>query len=109
MGPVWYRSAVKVPAVPAGKKVYLWLGSTDGRVKVFVNVRGQGKELTIKPTSEPPLPETEIYTLLATGRRTLKAGSGASMNQGQVASVLGSVLGTGLPTVKLSGSQNRST
>ncbi len=62
-------------------------------VKVFVNVRGQGKELTIKPTSEPPLPETEIYTLLATGRRTLKAGSGgASMNQGQVASVLGSVL-----------------
>ncbi|HEX8436655.1 translocation/assembly module TamB domain-containing protein [Archangium sp.] len=61
-------------------------------VKVFVTVRGQGKELTIKPTSEPPLPETEIYTLLATGRRTLKAGSGASMNQGQVASVLGSVL-----------------
>jgi translocation and assembly module TamB len=61
-------------------------------VKVFVSVRGQGKELTIKPTSEPPLPETEIYTLLATGRRTLKAGSGASMNQGQVASVLGSVL-----------------
>ena len=47
-------------------------------VKVFVNVRGQGKELTIKPTSEPPLPETEIYTLLATGRRTLRAGSGAS-------------------------------
>ncbi|MFL5354832.1 translocation/assembly module TamB domain-containing protein [Archangium sp.] len=61
-------------------------------VKVFVAVRGQGKDFTIKPTSEPPLPETEIYTLLATGRRTLHAGSGASMNQGQVASVLGSVL-----------------
>jgi translocation and assembly module TamB len=61
-------------------------------VKVFVTIRGQGKEVTIKPTSEPPLPETEIYTLLATGRRTLKAGSGASMNQGQVASVLGSLL-----------------
>ncbi|PTL81130.1 translocation/assembly module TamB domain-containing protein [Vitiosangium sp. GDMCC 1.1324] len=61
-------------------------------VKVFVTVRGQGKDFTIKPTSDPPLPETEIYTLLATGRRTLKAGSGASMNQGQVASVLGSVL-----------------
>ena len=61
-------------------------------VKVFVTVRGQGKEFTIKPTSEPPLPETEIYTLLATGRRTLKAGSGASMNQEQVASVLGSAL-----------------
>ncbi len=61
-------------------------------VKVFVTIRGQGKEFTIKPTSEPPLPETEIYTLLATGRRTLRAGSGASMNQGQVASVLGSLL-----------------
>lgn len=61
-------------------------------VKVYVAVRGQGKDFTIKPTSDPPLPETEIYTLLATGRRTLRAGSGASMNQGQVASVLGSVL-----------------
>jgi translocation and assembly module TamB len=62
-------------------------------VKVFVAIRGQGKDFTIKPTSDPPLPETEIYTLLATGRRTLRAGSGAStMNQGQVATVLGSVL-----------------
>ncbi|MET0405840.1 MAG: translocation/assembly module TamB domain-containing protein, partial [Cystobacter sp.] len=62
-------------------------------VKVFIAVRGQGTDFTIKPTSEPVLPETEIYTLLATGRRTLKAGSGSSsMNQGQVASVLGSVL-----------------
>jgi hypothetical protein len=26
-----------VPAVPKGKKVYLWLGSTDGSAKVFVN------------------------------------------------------------------------
>ncbi|MBM7113491.1 translocation/assembly module TamB [Archangium primigenium] len=62
-------------------------------VTVYVAVRGQGKDFTIKPTSDPPLAETDIYTLLATGRRTLKAGgSGASMNQGQVASVLGSVL-----------------
>jgi len=61
-------------------------------VKVFVTVRGQGKDFTLKPTSEPALSESEIYTLLATGRRTLKAGSGASMNQGQVASVLGSLL-----------------
>ncbi|MHB0935614.1 MAG: DUF4838 domain-containing protein [Armatimonadota bacterium] len=33
----WYRAAVQVPAVPAGKKVYLWVGATDGRCKVFVN------------------------------------------------------------------------
>jgi len=36
-GPVWYRTQVKVPAVPAGKKVYLWVGATDGACKVFVN------------------------------------------------------------------------
>ena len=37
MGTLWYRTKVQLPAVPAGKKVYLWLGATDGRVKVFVN------------------------------------------------------------------------
>jgi hypothetical protein len=37
MGSLWYRTAVKFPAVPADKKVYLWIGATDGRVKVFVN------------------------------------------------------------------------
>jgi hypothetical protein len=37
MGSMWYRTTVKVPVLPLGKKVYLWLGSTDGRAKVFVN------------------------------------------------------------------------
>lgn len=37
MGSLWYRAKVKVPAVPVGKKVFLWVGATDGRVKVFVN------------------------------------------------------------------------
>lgn len=37
MGAVWYRQNVNVPAQPAGKKVYLWVGSTDGSVKVFIN------------------------------------------------------------------------
>ena len=36
-GPVWYRSVVKVPAVPPGRKVFLWVSSADGDVKVFVN------------------------------------------------------------------------
>lgn len=36
-GPVWYRTQVKMPAVPEGKKVYLWVGATDGACKVFVN------------------------------------------------------------------------
>ena len=38
-GPMWYRQTVKVPQVPAGKKVYLWVSSEDGNVKVFVNGR----------------------------------------------------------------------
>lgn len=37
MGSMWYRTSVKVPAIPTGKKAYLWIGSTDGSVKVFVN------------------------------------------------------------------------
>lgn len=62
-------------------------------VTVFVTIRGQGKDITIKPTSDPPLPETEIYTLLATGRRTLKPGSGASMTgTQQAASIVGSLV-----------------
>jgi hypothetical protein len=36
-GPVWYRQTVKVPAVPTGKKVYLWLSRVDGTAKVWVN------------------------------------------------------------------------
>ena len=36
-GRMAYRTTQKMSAVPAGKKVYLWLGSTDGRAKVYVN------------------------------------------------------------------------
>lgn len=36
-GPSWYRATVKLPALPDGKKVYLWVGATDGACKVFVN------------------------------------------------------------------------
>ena len=38
-GSVWYRSRVDIPQIPAGKKVYLWVGATDGKCKVFVNGR----------------------------------------------------------------------
>jgi hypothetical protein len=37
MGSAWYRMKLKLPALAAGKKTFLWVGSTDGRVKVFVN------------------------------------------------------------------------
>ena len=37
MGSAWYRMKVKLPPLIAGKKTFLWIGATDGRVKVFVN------------------------------------------------------------------------
>ena len=60
-------------------------------VTVYLNIRGQGRDITLKPTSNPPLSESEIYTLLATGRLQLKAGSGASLATGQAASVVGAI------------------
>jgi hypothetical protein len=36
---MWYRTEVKLPAVPTGRRVFLWLGSFDGSVKPFVNGR----------------------------------------------------------------------
>ncbi len=36
-GPMWYRSKVNIPAAPGGKKTFLWVSSTDGDCKVFVN------------------------------------------------------------------------
>ncbi|MDA1211927.1 MAG: DUF4838 domain-containing protein [Planctomycetota bacterium] len=39
MGSAWYRMNVKVLDVPPGKKIKLWIGSTDGRVKVYINDR----------------------------------------------------------------------
>jgi hypothetical protein len=40
---VWYRTPVTLPLVPAGKKIFLWIGATDGSVKAFVNGREVGK------------------------------------------------------------------
>ncbi|MDQ3264062.1 MAG: translocation/assembly module TamB domain-containing protein [Myxococcota bacterium] len=67
-------------------------------VTVFVTVRGQGKEIAqgLKVSSQPVLSETEIFTLLATGRRTLKRGSGSSMNTGDAASIVGALAATTL-------------
>ncbi len=36
-GRMAYRTTQKLPALPAGKKAFLWIGSTDGSAKVFVN------------------------------------------------------------------------
>ena len=36
-GRMAYRASQKLEALPAGKKAFLWIGSTDGSAKVFVN------------------------------------------------------------------------
>lgn len=36
-GRMWYRTATRIPATPKGKRVWLWVGATDGSAKVFVN------------------------------------------------------------------------
>lgn len=66
------------------------------QVTVTMAVRGTGSELQLKPTSQPPLPESDIYTLLATGRRQLKRGSGSSMTGAEAATVVGSALASQL-------------
>lgn len=38
-GPMVYRASVKVPALSAGKKAYLWISCTDASAKVFINGR----------------------------------------------------------------------
>ena len=77
------------------KRPYVFLTATHvnerEQVTVKITVRGEGKDISFKPTSEPPLAESEIYTLLATGRRTLKHGSGASMSGTDAASIVGSL------------------
>lgn len=37
MGTAWYRTTVEAPDAKAGRKLRLWIGATDGRVRVFVN------------------------------------------------------------------------
>ncbi|MBX5480790.1 MAG: translocation/assembly module TamB domain-containing protein [Myxococcaceae bacterium] len=64
-------------------------GNERENVTVYTTIRGQGSDVTIKVSSTPALSESEIYTLLATGRRTLKRGSGSSMTGAEAASVVG--------------------
>jgi len=79
----------------AAKRPYVYLTALHvnerEQVTVKITLRGEGKDITFKPTSEPPLSESEIYTLLATGRRTLKQGSGAAMSGADAASIVGSL------------------
>lgn len=39
MGVMWYRRMVAVPEIPQGRNLLLWIPSTDGAVRVYVNGR----------------------------------------------------------------------
>jgi hypothetical protein len=53
-GTVWYRRKLTLSDLPPGKKVFLWLGGTDGSAEVFVN----GKEI---PHVDPKTGETKVF------------------------------------------------
>jgi translocation and assembly module TamB len=69
------------------------------QVKITVAVTGRGSDVTIKPSSEPAMPESDIYTVLATGRRQLQRGTGAALSPGQALSVIGQYLTSKARTV----------
>ncbi|MBK7857022.1 MAG: translocation/assembly module TamB domain-containing protein [Archangiaceae bacterium] len=80
-------------------------------VTVYATVVGTLPQFSIRLTSNPPMSESDIFALVATGRRTLKQNGGSStISNDQVASVLGAfaasqlkgVLGKKLPLDVLS-------
>lgn len=73
--------------------------NTREQVKITVTVSGKGTDISIKPTSDPPMPESDIYAILATGRRTLRQGGGNTITPGQAASVVGQLAASQLKTV----------
>jgi translocation and assembly module TamB len=68
-------------------------------VKVTVNVVGRGTDVQIKVSSDPAMSESEIYALLATGRRDLRRSSGSSITADQAVSVVGSFAANQLKNV----------
>lgn len=69
------------------------------QVKITVTVTGKGTDVSLKATSEPPMPESDIYAVLATGRRTLKNSGSATITPGAAASVVGQLAASQLKTV----------
>ncbi len=79
------------PAIAPGLNVTAAYKNELEQVTVYLKIQGEAEKLQLQPTSEPPLPETEIYTLLATGHTSLHHGTGKSSPSGEAASLVGSV------------------
>ncbi|GMU60553.1 MAG: hypothetical protein AMXMBFR34_23160 [Myxococcaceae bacterium] len=69
------------------------------KVKVTVTVVGRGTNVQLKTQADPAMSESEIYTLLATGRRELRRGSGASITPEDAVSVVGQLAASQLRNV----------
>ena len=65
-------------------------------VTVRLALRGQGKDAVLEATSTPSLPEAEVFTLLATGRRVLPRGASAPLSGGAAVSMAGTLLASQL-------------
>ena len=57
-GTVWNRTTVKLPQIPKGKKVFLWISRTDGGAKLYVN--GQLVRYVDKTGVNPYLKKDEV-------------------------------------------------
>jgi hypothetical protein len=76
MGTGWYRTSAKLSAAPAaGKKVMLWIGSTDGTAEVWVNgkqakyVDPAGKKTAFESYCEPA--SFDVSGLLVAGENQI--------------------------------------
>jgi translocation and assembly module TamB len=74
--------------------------SVQSQAKVYMHFSGEVTNVKVTPSSDPPMAESEIYTLLATGRTTLaqsSLGSSTAVGGGEAgASILGSWAATEL-------------
>lgn len=68
------------------------------KVRVIVAVIGRGSDVSVTTTSEPPMSESDISTLIATGRRELRRGSSAAMTPEDAVSVVGQIAAAQLKT-----------
>ena len=85
------------PAVPSLNVTAVHTNYRE-KVTVYATLVGTGDDFTFRTSSTPALSESEIYTLLATGRRSLRRGSGAAISGEQSLSVLGAVMAAQLKT-----------
>jgi translocation and assembly module TamB len=80
------------PARPLVDVKAVYVTKRQPPTTVTVVLKGKFPDVTPAVSSEPPLNESQIYTLLATGRSELELGSGASLTADSAVSAIGQVV-----------------